>query len=220
MEKEFLLNSSQSEFERLCSMDVLGLEDADTLNLSFNQDFEEQIKFKSEGFYETRLPWKLPHGLLPTNKGLAMAQLWGATRRLERHNRLVEYNAIMQEQIESGILDPAPPQPTGEIVHYVPHHPVIRESAESTKTRIVYDCSSKARQQLPSLNDCLETSPAVQPLLFDILLRKRLKKLCVTGDIEKAFHQIRVHEEDHDALRVFGLTTWTSERWLSIALPG
>ena len=134
VEKEFLLNSSQSEFERLCSMDVLGLEDADTLNLSFNQDFEEQIKFKSEGFYETWLPWKLPHGLLPTNKGLAMARLWGTTRHLERHNRLVEYNAIMQEQTESGILEPAPPQPTGEIVHYVPHHPVIRESAESTKS--------------------------------------------------------------------------------------
>ena len=106
-------------------------------------------------------------------------------------------------------------------MHYVPHHPVIRESAESTKTRIVYDCSFKARQQLPSLNDCLEKSPALQPLLFDILLRNRLKKLCVTGDIEKVFHQIRVHEEDRDALKeYFGLTNWTSERWLSIALPG
>jgi len=78
-------------------MDVLGLEDVDTLNLSFHQDFEEQIKFKSEGFYETRLPWKLPHGLLPTNKGLAMARLWGTTGRLKRHNKLVDYNAIMQE---------------------------------------------------------------------------------------------------------------------------
>ena len=46
VEKEFLLNSSESKFERLCSMDVLGLEDADTLNLPFHQDFKEQIKFK------------------------------------------------------------------------------------------------------------------------------------------------------------------------------
>ena len=108
----------------------------------------------------------------------------------------------MREQIERGILEPAPTQPTGEIVHYVPHHPVIREEAESTTMRIVYDCSSKTSQQLPSLNDCLETGPAPQPRLFDILLRNRLKKLCVTGDIEKAFHQIRVHEDDRDAQRV------------------
>ena len=64
MEKEFLLNSSQSEFERLCSMEVLGLKDADTLNLSFRRRV-----------HETRLPCKLLHGLLPTNKGLAMARL-------------------------------------------------------------------------------------------------------------------------------------------------
>ena len=202
VEKEFLLTSSRSEFERLCSMDLLGLDDTDTLNPSFHQDFKDQIEFKSEGFYETRLPWKLPHGPLPTNKGLAMARLWGTTRRLEKHNKLVEYNTIMREQIERGILEPAPTQPTGEIVHYVPHHPVIREEAESTKMRIVYDCSSETSQQLPSLNDCLETGPALQPRIFDILLRNWLKKLCVTGDIEKAFHQIRVHEDDRDAQRV------------------
>ena len=131
-----------------------------------------------------------------------MARLWGTTRRLEKHNKLVEYNTIMREQIERGTLEPAPTQPTGEIVHYVPHHSIIREEAESTKMRIVYDCSSKASQQLPSLNDCLETDPALQPRLFDILLRNRLNKLCVTGDIEKAFHQIGVHEDDRDAQRV------------------
>ena len=202
VEKEFLLTLSRSEFERLCSMDVLGLDDTDTLNPSFHQDFKDQIEFKGEGFYERRLPWKLPHGPLPTNKGLAMARLWGTTRRLEKHNKLVEDNTIMREQIERGILEPAPTQPTGEIVHYVPHHPVIREGAESTKMRVVYDCSSKTSQQLPLLNDCLETGQALQPRLFDILLRNRLKKLCVTGDIEKAFHQIRVHDDDRDAQRV------------------
>ena len=103
-------------------------------------------------------------------------------------------------------------------MHYVPHHPVIRESSESTKTRIVYDCSFKAKQQLPSLNDCLETGPALQPLLFDILLRNRLKKLCVTG--EKAFHQIRVHEEDRDALRVLWFNNFDERRVVEYALPG
>ena len=49
VEKEFLLTSSRSEFERLCSMDVLGLDDTDALNPSFHQDFKDHIEFKSEG---------------------------------------------------------------------------------------------------------------------------------------------------------------------------
>ena len=68
--------------------------------------------------------------------------------------------------------------------------------------RIVYDCSSRANTQTPSLNDCLETGPPLQRLLFDILLRNRMRKHWVTGDIHKAFLQIRVHEQDLDAQRV------------------
>ena len=108
----------------------------------------------------------------------------------------------MKEQVQKGILEPIPQQPTGEVIHYIPHHPVIREEAESTKIRIVYDCSAKSKPDEPSLNDCLETGAALQPLLFDILMRNRMEKLCVMGDIEKAFHQIRMREEDRDAQRV------------------
>ena len=202
VEKEFFLNSSRSDFEHLCSMDVLGLDDPETPDPSFHEDFTEHIQFKVEGFYETRLPWKIHHSVLPSNKDLALARLWGTTRRLDKCQKLGEYDAIMQEQVQKGILEPAPSQPTGQTVHYVPHHPVIREEAESTKTRIVYDCSAKISESQPSLNDCLETGPALQPFLFDILLRNRVKKLCITGDIEKAFHQIRIHEDDRDAQRV------------------
>ena len=98
----------------------------------------------------------------------------------------------MREQIESGIMKPVPPRPTGEVVHYIPH----QEHAETTKMRIVYDCSSRANAQSSSLNDCLETGPPLQPLLFDILLQNRMHKNCITGDIQKAFLQIRVHEQD------------------------
>jgi len=108
----------------------------------------------------------------------------------------------MREQIESGIMEPVPPRPTGEGVHYIPHQAVVREHAETTKMRIVCDCSSRANAQSPSLNDCLETGPPLQPLLFDILLRNRMRKYYVTGDIQKTFLQIRVYEQDGDAQRV------------------
>ena len=55
-----------------------------------------------------------------------------------------------------------PEIPTGEVIHYIPHQPVIRDQAESTKMRIVNDCSAKAISQVPSLNDCLEVGPLLQ----------------------------------------------------------
>ena len=108
----------------------------------------------------------------------------------------------MQEHIQNGIIEEIPECPTGEVVHYVPHHAVMREDAESTKLRIVYNCSAKESLDKLSLNDCLETGPSLQPLLFDILLRNRMNLYCITGDIKKTFLQIRIHPQDRDSLRI------------------
>lgn len=88
-----------------------------------------------------------------------MGQLKSTTRKLEKMQRLEEYHMIMEQQLEEGILEVAPEIPTGEVVHYIPHQPVIREQAETTKMRIVYDCSAKTDPQVLSLNDCLEVGP-------------------------------------------------------------
>ena len=95
-----------------------------------------------------------------------------------------------------------PEHPTGEVVHYVPHHPVVKETAETTRLRIVYDCSAKATDDVPSLNECLETGPTLQPKLFNILLRNRFNRYIVTGDIQKAFLQIYLDELDKNAQRI------------------
>ena len=203
VDKEFFLSSSQSEFEKLCSLDVLGLVDKQraTSDEQFHEDFSENLKQTENGSYVTRLPWKVDHPVLPENRDLAEARLRATTKRLEKIGKLEEYHQIMQEQIEKGILEPVPPKPTGENVHYVPHQPVIKEESETTKLRIVYDCLAKRNPEQPSLNDCLETGPALQPLLFDIVLRNRMHPYCVTGDIQKAFLQINVDERDRDAQR-------------------
>ena len=99
----------------------------------------------------------------------------------------------MQELLQEGIIEEVPPKSIGEVLQYVPHHPVIRKEAESTKLRIVYDCSAKGNCDLPSLNDCLETGPSLQHLLFDILLRHRMRYYCITGDIKRAFLQIWIN---------------------------
>ena len=109
------------------------------------------------------------------NKRLAAAGLNSTVKTLERMARLEEYHEIMREQITNGITEPVPPLLTEEIVHYVSYQAVIRENTGTTKMRIVYDCLVRANIQSLSLNDCLETGPPLQPILFDILACNRMR---------------------------------------------
>ena len=93
---------------------------------------------------------------------------------------MAEYHEIMKQQLKEGILEPVPEIPMGEVVHYIPHPAVIRDEAETTRLRSIYDCSAKENMHLPSLNDCLEIGPSLQPLIFDIMLRNHMKKYCIT----------------------------------------
>ena len=78
---------------------------------------------------------------------------------------------------------------------------MIRESAETTKIRIWCDASAKACQTSTSLSECLETGPSLQNRLWDILIRSRFRPILLSGDIEKAFLQIRIRVPQRDALR-------------------
>ena len=77
----------------------------------------------------------------------------------------------------------------------------MRETAESTKLRVVYDASARAWNGAPSLNECLNTGPPLQNKLWSALVRGRFNPVAVTGDIKKAFLQVRIKPEERDALR-------------------
>ena len=85
-----------------------------------------------------------------------------------------------------------------EKAYYIPHLAVIHREASTTKLRVVYDASAKSGKGGTSLNDCLHKGPSLNPLLFDILLRFREKRVALIGDIEKAFLNIEVDKGDRD----------------------
>ena len=78
---------------------------------------------------------------------------------------------------------------------------VVRATAESTKLRIVYDGSARASDGVPSLNDCLHAGPPLQNKLWSVLVRGRFNPVAVTGDLQKAFLQVRIREADRNAMR-------------------
>ena len=118
--------------------------------------------------------------------------------------KLKKYDQIIKDQLKEGGVELAHSQPVGR-EYYMPHRAVIKESAKTTKLRVVYDCSARGEKGSPSLNDCLEPRPALQNKLWDVLVCGRFHSMALTGDMQKAFLQVRIREEERDALRFFWL---------------
>ena len=198
----YLTNTVNQDYDRLCRLDVLGIEDKPEgdQNIIY-EEFKEQLTRDEEGWYETGLLWRPGHEPLKDNKEASIGRLNNLIKRLKRDPALFEeYDQKIKDQIEEGIVEEAPKDPEG-IEFYIPHKPVVRETAESTKLRIVYDASAKPNEQSPSLNECLETGPPMQKHLWNILVRNRLRPVVITGDIKQAFLQIRIRKEFRDVLR-------------------
>ena len=81
-------------------------------------------------------------------------------------NKLEVYDNIIQEQRAKEIPKKVEIEQVNETVtetlFSLPYRPVIRESAEKTKKRIVYDAQAKAFQTSASLKECLEIGPPLQ----------------------------------------------------------
>ncbi|XP_022172879.1 uncharacterized protein LOC111035534 [Myzus persicae] len=79
--------------------------------------------------------------------------------------------------------------------YYLPHHAVIKSNSLTTKVRVFFDGSAQSKSGV-SLNDILSRGPATQPELFSILLRFRVHRYVLTGDIEKMYRQVKVSTAD------------------------
>ena len=112
------------------------------------------------------------HPPLPTNKVGSRRRLTSLVRKLKKEGNYEQYDKIICEQLEQGIIEKASKEPTGK-EHYLPHKAVVRKSAETTKLRIVYDASAKEQSDQPSINECLNPGPPLQNLLWEILVRSR-----------------------------------------------
>jgi hypothetical protein len=186
------------ELRRFWELESLGVFPNDE---SVYDKFTQSIELKDKR-YEVELPWKESHPVLPDNYQLSEKRLKHLLTRLRKDPEILqEYDNVIREQLKEGIVEVVDEQHPGEIgkVHYLPHHAVIRRDKSTTKMRIVYDASAKDNG--PSLNDCLYTGPALAQNILDILVRFRCHKVALVGDIEKAFLMLLIQEPDRDVLR-------------------
>ena len=168
------------------------------------EEFNQTVRYEN-GRYVVNLPWKKNHPPLINNYGIALRRLESLVFKLQKDPDLhSKYDAVISQMLNDGMVEEVPDhqmkQSGEQPVFYMPHRPVVREESTSTKIRPVFDASAPSYNGV-SLNNCMETGPALQPHLVDVLLRFRRWPIAVCADITKAFLQIEVQSGDRDVHR-------------------
>ena len=201
--------------EKFWNLESIGITDpiqetTDDVTLEY---FNNTIQLRG-GRYHVKWPWKEKDPDLPSNRELAQGRLQSLARKLQKTPELMEkYNTIIENQLEQGIIEKVD-QPSSEnesTVHYIPHHAVITPQKTTTKIRVVYDASAKTRKDSSSLNECLNRGPVILQDLCGLLMRFRTHHVALVADIEKAFLQIGLQDEDRDVTRFFWLRDITRQ---------
>ena len=169
--------------------------------------FLDSITFK-DGRYIVDLPLKDNINLLPDNFVLANKRFMALEKRLVKDDHLnTEYNNIIDNQLECGIVKHVEKSTPVTQTHYIPHKPVVKQHSLTTKVRVVFDASAKSSQTALSLNQCLYGGPCLLPKLFSLLIKFRAYPVAVVADIQQAFLQICVQKEHQRFLRFL----WNAE---------
>jgi hypothetical protein len=198
------LLSTADAVEQLWSLDTLGITDKVLKQTEEEQlaldAFYHNIKLVNQR-YEVSFPWRDYPPPVPTNYGLALGCLTTQLRKfLNQPAVLADYNAVFNEQEELGIIEAVEMDFKTQEVHYIPHHAKLTPD-KSTRLRIVYKASAKTSKNSQSLNDCIYKGATLLSNLLHLALEFRLYLIALIADIEKAFHQIGINENDRDYVR-------------------
>ena len=142
-------------------------------NTTANKDELFEIDVRRKGnHHEVKLPWKENTQLSFNGYQLSESCLRSLHHKLRKEpSLLAEYDAIIQEQMKSGIAEKVPDKYlTNQEMsqnYYLPHMAVIRKDRKTTEVRVVYHGSANASKQKKSLNDCLQTGPNHLPHVFN-----------------------------------------------------
>ena len=140
-----------------------------------------------------------------------MKHLNSLISRLKREPEVFKAYNDINDQLQNGIIEAIPENYQCEVgkVHYLPHHPVIRNDKSTSWLRVVFDASSSVSGV--SLNSVLNAGPFLLPLLMSVLVRFRFHQLGLVSDIRQAFLQISVNEEDRNCLRFLWINSIDEE---------
>lgn len=167
--------------------------------------YEETTTRNKEGRYIVKLPFKTNEPLSPegNSKEIATRRFLLLEKRFRKSPDLKkEYTRVIKDYIEQNHIEIIPERERNiKKSVYLPHHAVVRNDKETSKTRVVFDASCKGNNNI-SLNDELLVGPQLQEDLRNLLMRWRTKQVGFVADIQQMYRQILVTKNDADYQRI------------------
>ena len=161
---------------------------------------ENTTTFKKDHF-ETGLLWKDDHPILPNNHGMAVKRFKVLENRFRKN---LEYFQMHKKKIDDYIklghaklLSKEESSNFSNKTNYIPHHGIVNVNKPGT-VWVVSDASAKCDNIY--LNNKLLPGMDYLNSLIGALTKFRHGKYAIMGDIEIMFLQLKVIEEDLDAL--------------------
>ena len=139
-------------------MESLGITERDEALEEFNKGIELR-----NGRYAVNIPWKEQKSALPGNFELSIARCKGQLKRYNKDENITkQYDKVIKEQLRNGVVErDRRKEEFVEETHYLLHHPVIWESAEKSKIRILFNASSKNNKSSLLLNEYVNKGQTV-----------------------------------------------------------
>jgi hypothetical protein len=183
---------------------------SDCKSLSVDEEFCETHYVENtsrlpNGRFSVMMPFKeKPEESLGNSYPIAMRRFLSLEKKLNKSSNLKDqYRDFLEEYAELGHMTEVERPGSG---CYLPHHCIVREQKETTKLRVVFDCSAQTSSG-KSLNDIQAIGPVVQSDLLSILLRFRANRYVLTADIEKMYRQIALNQQQ----RYLHLILWRDQ---------
>ncbi|MCP4460299.1 MAG: hypothetical protein GY816_20085, partial [Cytophagales bacterium] len=134
----------EPEIKQFWSLESIGIADSP---YSVDDDVALQLFNRSIQFHDNRYfvtwPWKEEYPALLSNYEKAFIRLRYLMKTFSSNPTVLEkYGETIDNQLKMGIIEKVTPEMAeGPLIHYIPHHCVIRPDKATTKLHIVYDAS-------------------------------------------------------------------------------
>ncbi|XP_051167288.1 uncharacterized protein LOC127285357 [Leptopilina boulardi] len=152
------------------------LKEIPAVNLMTKKEIECEHHFMEthsrdlNGKYVVQLPFDDSPSKLGDSYNIALNSLCRIEKRFTRDPLLAEnYRDFLGKYQEMEHMTPADVDQTDSSRVFIPHHPVVRESSQTTKVRVVFNASSPTSNKT-SINNILHIGPKLQTDICSIIL--------------------------------------------------
>lgn len=200
--------SLDSQLERFWELESMDQKKSLTPDEQFAEDhFQRTVSRDTNGRYIVRLPLREELvSLMGDSYTPALRRFLSIEKKLATDSQLrQEYTTVMLEYQKLENMEVSPRALPGP-QFFLPHYAIRRPESTTTKTRVVFDGSSRGINGL-SINEVLIAGPTVQPPLQATVINFRMPRFVFTADAQKMFQQIWVHPDD----RKFQQTLWRND---------